>query len=81
MRSSLIGSHVPAETRNGRAAHARPWSAAAGRWLAGAGTVLAVLTAAACSSAGGNGGAAASLSLLRPPPGRPPPWSSSTSRS
>ena len=62
MHSSLIGSHVPGGTRNGRAARAARRSATAGRWLAGAGTVLAVLTAAACSSAGGNGGAAASLS-------------------
>ena len=62
MRSKLIGSHVPGGTRSGRVAHAGPRSVAAGRWLVGAGTVIAVMTAAACSSAGGNGGATASPS-------------------
>jgi putative serine protease PepD len=62
MRSKLIGSRVPGRTRSGRVAHAGPRSAAADRWLAGAGTVMAVMTAVACSSAGGNGGATASPS-------------------
>ena len=55
MRSNLTGSHVLQGTRSGRVAHAGPRSAAAGRWLAGAGAVVTVLAAAACSSTGGTG--------------------------
>ncbi|HET9969711.1 MAG TPA: trypsin-like peptidase domain-containing protein [Streptosporangiaceae bacterium] len=55
MRSKLIGGRGPAGMRNGEPAHARSRRAAAGRRLAGAGAVLAVLAAAACSSAGGTG--------------------------
>jgi S1-C subfamily serine protease len=61
MRSNLISGHLPGATRNGRAPHAGPRGAAAGRRLAEAGAVLAVLAVAGCSGAGGTGtGAAAS---------------------
>jgi hypothetical protein len=60
-------------TRNGRAAQTGPRGAAAGRRLAGAGAVLAVLAVAGCSSAGGTGtgtgAAAASPSAAAAPAG------------
>jgi putative serine protease PepD len=60
MRSNLTGSHVLQGTRSGRVAHAGPRSAAACRWLAGAGAVVTVLAAAACTSTGGTGTASPS---------------------
>ena len=63
---SLIASHVPGRTRNGRAvAHARPRNAVAGRWLAGAGAVLVVL-AAACSSGTGTTGTSGATATPAP---------------
>src|SRR5690242_15096225 len=64
MRSKLTGGRMPGRTRNGRAARA-------GRRLAGAGAVLAVLAVAGCSSAGGTGTgtAAASPSATAAPAG------------
>jgi S1-C subfamily serine protease len=66
MRSKLTGGRMPGRTRNGRAARA-------GRRLAGAGAVLAVLAVAGCSSAGGTGtgtgAAAASPSATAAPAG------------
>jgi S1-C subfamily serine protease len=65
MHSKLIGGLGPAGMRNGEPAHARSRRAAAGRRLAGAGAVLAVLAVAACSNSGATGTGVAAAS---PPP-------------